>query len=54
MLSKIQGNSEFPSDVLYTASGDVLSHLNTSTTCQYDDGSIKVNLLPNSSHLEVS
>ena len=53
MLRKIKGKSEFPADVMHTATGDVLSHLNTSTVCHYNEKPIKINLLPNSSHLEV-
>lgn len=55
MIRKIKGLSEFPAEANEHATGDVISHLFMSTDLTQQDGkSIHVNLLPNSSHLEVS
>ena len=54
MIRKIKGLSEFPAEANEHATGDVISHLFVSTDIKHGDQSIHVNLLPNSSHLEVS
>lgn len=55
MLRKIKGLSEFPKDAEAYASGDVLSHLSISTDIPIDNNkSLHVNVLPNSSFLEVN
>eukprot|EP00795_Rhopilema_esculentum_P002591 gene2591-786_t len=52
MFSKMKGNPEFSSDLKYT--GDVLSHLYTSTDLEYGDRTLHVSMLPNPSHLEAA
>ncbi|EKM75012.1 hypothetical protein AGABI1DRAFT_123391 [Agaricus bisporus var. burnettii JB137-S8] len=52
LFHKIKGGSEYPEEL--GAEGDVLSHLVSSPTLNYDgaENPIKVSLLPNPSHLE--
>ncbi|CAF4158009.1 unnamed protein product, partial [Rotaria magnacalcarata] len=50
MFRKIKGKREFPNDVKST--GDVLSHLYTTTDLIYDGKNVHVSLIPNPSHLE--
>ncbi|GAV02522.1 hypothetical protein RvY_13077-2 [Ramazzottius varieornatus] len=53
MFRKISGKSEFPDDV--KATGDVLSHLFTSTDLTAEDGKkLHFSLIPNPSHLEAN
>ncbi|CAF0933708.1 unnamed protein product [Adineta steineri] len=52
MIRKIKGKNEFPKDVKTT--GDVLSHLYTSTDLTYDGKTLHVSLIPNPSHLEAN
>ncbi|UJR09540.1 hypothetical protein I4U23_013777 [Adineta vaga] len=52
MFRKIKGKHEFPKDVKST--GDVLSHLYTSTDLTYDGKTLHVSLIPNPSHLEAN
>jgi len=49
IFHKIRGENEVPSDL--GATGDVLSHLVSSPTLQYNGKDVKVSLLPNPSHL---
>ncbi|CAH0552068.1 unnamed protein product [Brassicogethes aeneus] len=51
MFSKIKGNSDFPAK--YQGSGDVLSHLISSTDLQFGEKSVHVSLLYCPSHLEI-
>ncbi|CAD6884806.1 unnamed protein product [Tilletia laevis] len=50
LLSKMKGHPEVPEQVGIV--GDVLSHLTASPTLEYGKGDIRVELLPNPSHLE--
>ncbi|KAH7108012.1 dehydrogenase E1 and transketolase domain-containing protein 1 [Auriculariales sp. MPI-PUGE-AT-0066] len=50
LFHKIRGGSEIPDGL--GATGDVLSHLVSSPTLQYNGNNVKVSLLPNPSHLE--
>ncbi|KAG8176487.1 hypothetical protein JTE90_017542 [Oedothorax gibbosus] len=50
MFRKMKGLPEFPSDIY--ATGDVLSHLTSSTDYNFNNSSVHVTLLPNPSHLE--
>ncbi|CAF3579917.1 unnamed protein product [Rotaria socialis] len=52
MFRKIKGKREFPNDVKST--GDVLSHLYTTTDLTYDGKNVHVSLIPNPSHLEAN
>ncbi|KAI8060788.1 dehydrogenase E1 and transketolase domain-containing protein 1 [Gongronella butleri] len=50
LFHKMKGNSELPADTF--TSGDVLSHLASNPTLQYDGKPVHVSLLNNPSHLE--
>jgi len=52
MFRKIQGKHEFPKNVKST--GDVLSHLYSSTDLTYNGKNLHVSLIPNPSHLEAN
>jgi len=52
IFSKMKGNPEFNSGLHYT--GDVLSHLYTSTDLDVDGKKLHVSMLPNPSHLEAA
>ncbi|KAK0565686.1 hypothetical protein OC861_003633 [Tilletia horrida] len=50
LLSKMRGEPEVPDQTGIV--GDVLSHLTAAPTLKYDNGSVRVEMLPNPSHLE--
>jgi probable 2-oxoglutarate dehydrogenase E1 component DHKTD1 len=52
MFQKMLGKPEFDLSQANGATGDVLSHLFTSTDLKYGDKAIHISLLPNPSHLE--
>lgn len=54
LFSKIKGNPEFGPETAPGATGDVISHLSAIRKIPYDNGIVKVEVLQNPSHLEVS
>lgn len=55
LFSKIKGNPEFDPSTAPGATGDVISHLSGTRVIEYPEGGrVKVEVLQNPSHLEVS
>jgi probable 2-oxoglutarate dehydrogenase E1 component DHKTD1 len=54
LFAKIKGQPEFDPATAPGATGDVISHLAASKRVEYEDGAVKVEVLQNPSHLEVS
>jgi probable 2-oxoglutarate dehydrogenase E1 component DHKTD1 len=54
LFAKIKGQPEFNPDTAPGATGDVISHLAVRRRVEYEDGAVKVEVLQNPSHLEVS
>lgn len=54
LFSKIKGKPEFDPETAPGATGDVISHLSGTRDIEYDGKKIKVQVLQNPSHLEVS
>lgn len=54
LFSKIKGQPEFDPETAPGATGDVISHLATIRRIPYGDREVKVEVLQNPSHLEVS
>jgi len=52
MFRKLKGKYEFPDE--FRGTGDVLSHLTSSTDLSYEGKSVHVTLIPNPSHLEAN
>lgn len=52
MFRKLKGKYEFPNE--FRGTGDVLSHLTSSTNLSYGGKSVHVTLIPNPSHLEAN
>lgn len=52
MFRKLKGKYEFPDE--FRGTGDVLSHLTSSTDISYGGKSVHVTLIPNPSHLEAN
>lgn len=54
LFSKIKGHPEFDPETAPGATGDVISHLAATREIPYEKGTVKVQVLQNPSHLEVS
>jgi probable 2-oxoglutarate dehydrogenase E1 component DHKTD1 len=54
LFAKIKGQPEFDPSTAPGASGDVISHLAATREIPYNEGEVKVEILQNPSHLEVS
>ena len=54
LFAKIKGQPEFDPATAPGATGDVISHLAARKRIEYDGGAVKVEVLQNPSHLEVS
>jgi probable 2-oxoglutarate dehydrogenase E1 component DHKTD1 len=54
LFAKIRGQPEFDSSIAPGAIGDVVSHLSATRTIDYNGKGVKVEVLQNPSHLEVS
>lgn len=54
VFNKIRGNPEFDAETAPGATGDVIQHFGMSRNMEYNGKPVKVELLPNPSHLEVS
>lgn len=54
LFSKIKGNPEFDPETAPGATGDVISHLSGTKEIDFEGRKVKVEVLQNPSHLEVS
>ncbi|XP_039248087.2 2-oxoadipate dehydrogenase complex component E1-like [Styela clava] len=52
LFRKMKGLTEFPEEASSYSTGDVISHLTSSTDLVYDDNTVHVTMLPCPSHLE--